>query len=278
MRTEIDLTASAESYPLVSCLCLTENRVHYLKRAIHCFMQQTYPNKELVLVCRATDQATLAYIDTLPAHLVRVKVLPANHGLKLGAIRNASIDAAQGTYICQWDDDDWYHNERIMLQYQAVKNSHQPATMLTNIVIYDIDNQQAYFSNFRLWENTLFAEKAALEDVRYQAGLQRHEDHEMMNDLLLQSQIVPTVSTYHYVYVVHGNNVSGQDHFTFLFGNSQPLPQFIADAVQQALDQGQPYEALCNLLNTPKYKAPLNYFYMRRQLVTEEREAALEAN
>ena len=36
--------------PLVSCICLTRNRREWLPKAIDCFEQQTYSQRELVIV------------------------------------------------------------------------------------------------------------------------------------------------------------------------------------------------------------------------------------
>ena len=36
--------------PLVTCLCITRNRVAWLPAAIERFRAQTYPNKELLIV------------------------------------------------------------------------------------------------------------------------------------------------------------------------------------------------------------------------------------
>ena len=37
-------------YPLVSVVCPTYNRPQYLPTAIRCFFQQTYLNKEMIIV------------------------------------------------------------------------------------------------------------------------------------------------------------------------------------------------------------------------------------
>ena len=49
------------SLPLISCICITRNRPGYLSKAIVCFKQQTYPNKELVILYEEDDLLTAAF-------------------------------------------------------------------------------------------------------------------------------------------------------------------------------------------------------------------------
>src|SRR5881628_1375040 len=48
----------------VSCLMVTENRLPMMQRAIHCFLSQSHPNRELVVVNRA-DDGTEEYVRHL---------------------------------------------------------------------------------------------------------------------------------------------------------------------------------------------------------------------
>src|SRR5688572_18686998 len=100
---------SSAVHPLISCLCITERRVHFLKGAVSCFLSQTYPNKELVVVHKEDDHDTLDYITSLNNQTIRSVAIPPGQHKTLGERRNFSIMAAEGEYFCQWDDDDWYH-------------------------------------------------------------------------------------------------------------------------------------------------------------------------
>jgi glycosyltransferase involved in cell wall biosynthesis len=82
--------------PLVSCLCVTHNRVPYLKRAIDCFSNQTYKNKELVVVYGAEDSDTVDYLKSRTDIDIKRVELPATTPLTLGERRNLSIQASNG--------------------------------------------------------------------------------------------------------------------------------------------------------------------------------------
>lgn len=105
--------------PLVSCLMVTYNRPHLVKRAVHCFLNQTWQNKELVIVDDGEEDLSeiLSVIekDRLVYHRI-----PKEDSNTLGKLRNITLELARGDYLVQWDDDDWYHPQRIEVQVKAL--------------------------------------------------------------------------------------------------------------------------------------------------------------
>ncbi len=93
---------TAES-PLVSCLCLTYARPALLREAIWCFLQQDYPNKELIVV---NDHPEPIHLNR-PFPGVQVVNVPHRFG-SLGEKRNFSVSLARGEYLLPWDDDDLF--------------------------------------------------------------------------------------------------------------------------------------------------------------------------
>ena len=108
------------SQPRVSCLMVTANRKRIASRAIKCFERQTYTNKELVII----DDGQQDYSDIL-SHLPESSVnyirIKQEKNVKLGELRNISLDTAKGDYLIQWDDDDWYHSDRIKIQSEVLQ-------------------------------------------------------------------------------------------------------------------------------------------------------------
>src|SRR5579872_5490009 len=65
--------------PLISCLCITRKKPHMLSRAIRCFMEQSYSNKELVIVYESDDMATIELVKDPAIHCNPViRVLEVN--------------------------------------------------------------------------------------------------------------------------------------------------------------------------------------------------------
>jgi glycosyltransferase involved in cell wall biosynthesis len=56
-------------------------------------------------------------------------VLPPTK-LSLDALRNLSWEAARGEALCQWDDDDMNHPDRLARQWAALRESGQTACYL----------------------------------------------------------------------------------------------------------------------------------------------------
>lgn len=94
--------------PLVTCLCLTHDRPQYLPIAIKCFLNQTYPNKELLIVWSGSNMPII-HPMTVPPLITTVQV----EG-NIGAKRNAGCKLARNAdIICHWDDDDYSCAHRI---------------------------------------------------------------------------------------------------------------------------------------------------------------------
>ncbi len=87
---------------LVTAVCLAYDlprRLEILEEAVESFLRQTYPHKELIIV---NDTPGLVIKCDAP----RVRILDVPPCPTLGDKYNAGIEAACGTLICSWDDDD----------------------------------------------------------------------------------------------------------------------------------------------------------------------------
>lgn len=125
-------------FPKISCLTVTLDRLVQLKMAIRCFCDQTYPNKELVIVTDGTNwfkRAINDYLKYLNRTDIRFVPIKSN-GYNLGQLRNISIMEATGDIICQWDDDDLYHPNRLQIQYMQMLADNADASFFTDQLQY----------------------------------------------------------------------------------------------------------------------------------------------
>jgi len=99
-------------WPLISCIMPTYNRRPFLPLALRCFLDQDYPNKELIVVDDGEDR-----VGDLAENLPGVRYLSPASRLSIGAKRNLACAEARGEIVAHWDDDDWYAPDR--LRYQA---------------------------------------------------------------------------------------------------------------------------------------------------------------
>jgi glycosyltransferase involved in cell wall biosynthesis len=103
--------------PMVSCIMPTADRAAFVQGAIRNFFEQTYPEKELLIV----DDGIESCESIVPKHQsVRLVQVPR---MTLGAKRNAAIQLATGTIVIHWDDDDRSAPDRITRQVQLLRKS-----------------------------------------------------------------------------------------------------------------------------------------------------------
>jgi glycosyltransferase involved in cell wall biosynthesis len=126
--------AAARTGPLVSGLLVTGDRVTMAKRAIRSFAAQTYVNRELVVVTggsRRVREALERYVAALGLDSVRF-VNPESTDRPLGHLRNVSIDAARGDFLCRWDGGHYSHPERMEQQLGRMLERDAGACFLTD--------------------------------------------------------------------------------------------------------------------------------------------------
>ncbi|MCX2584727.1 glycosyltransferase family 2 protein [Pedobacter sp. MR22-3] len=210
--------------PLVSCICVTYQKPLLLKRAINCFLAQTYPNKQLIILYEDHDSATYEFIKTenLPASIKVVKV-PGSPKETLGTLRNTAIDEADGLYVCQWDDDDWYHNGRLLTQYEAIIAAKVSGAILTQWLVFDGKSGRAFKSNVRNWEGSIMCKKDLILEKGYD-NVARGEDTSLI-DYLVEKNCLTFMNDMAglYIYVYHGSNTWAYNHFNEIFDQSEEL-------------------------------------------------------
>lgn len=228
----------AKATPLVSCICITENRVPYLERAYKCYRAQTYINIELIVVCMKDDLATLNFLEHVSALDPSVKVIAIERTERgsLGRLRNTAIDKADGDYICVWDDDDIYHIQRIKKSMDAIQLSNKPAVALSNVVVHDVINGEIYSSTRRSWEQTLLCNKQFLKEngISY-ADLNRYEDTPLIEKLWRHIFLLSDPSLY--IYSFHKSNTSDAAHFQNFLAAGIKLPDSHRQLVNKISNQ-----------------------------------------
>ncbi len=125
--------ALAASFPLVSCVMPTADRIDFALQAVRYFERQDYPRRELVVV----DDGERALADLLPASTrIRYRRLAAR--VSIGAKRNLACELAGGEIIAQWDDDDYYAPDRLSKQVAPILAGEAEVTGL-EAIFFDLE-------------------------------------------------------------------------------------------------------------------------------------------
>ena len=225
--------------PAVSCLTVTHNRVELLRRAVHCFRQQTIDNAEIVIVYDEGDLSTARYAKEIEGAAVRPVRVPA--GLSLGALRNLAVANAHGRFVAQWDDDDWHAPDRLRLQMRHLKRKGKDACILSRWMLYDETTGQGFLSGRRGLEGTLVARRTALDS--YDTTLSRSEDVPVVQALHRRGRVALLDRPDLYVYVFHGRNTFDHAHFQKMFAGSTLLGTAEAELIRAKLSEaGSPVD------------------------------------
>lgn len=193
---------------------VTANRVQLAERAIRCLVAQTWPNRELVIVDDGEEDyepMLSRYREAFPIHYLRIAPRKDRH---LGDLRNCSLDAAGGELAIQWDDDDWYHPERITRQVRFLEENKLDAVFLRHVLwhlnepgfaghLFRTDGRDGY-------PGTVLHRKTGL---RY-PNLPRSEDLVFMNQWkrLGRAGFLPHHAEL-FIRCFHGRNTWDKEHF-----------------------------------------------------------------
>lgn len=113
--------------PLISCIMPTYNRRPLVSLALRWFAQQSYPNRELLVVDDGNDP-----VADLAESVPNVRYLRLRSRTSIGAKRNLACEQAQGEILAQWDDDDWYSPERLATQAAPILEGRADVTGIEN--------------------------------------------------------------------------------------------------------------------------------------------------
>lgn len=125
--------------PLVSCILPTRDRPTFVAWAIHDYLRQTYPNRELVVL----DNGDESIAPLVPAH-PHIRYLRHPHRDDIGTLRNVACEAARGELIAHWDDDDWNASWRLAYQVAGMQRARADIAGIRTVLFWD-------FAADRVW-------------------------------------------------------------------------------------------------------------------------------
>lgn len=99
--------------PLVSCLCVTEDRPAFMPWLLWNYDRQGWAKRELVIVDSSAQPLVVDRQD--------VRVIRAQHRAGVARKRNLALEHARGEIFTWFDDDDWQHPEKLEHLVQALR-------------------------------------------------------------------------------------------------------------------------------------------------------------
>ena len=130
-------TGVPPAVPLISCIMPTYNRRSFIGLALSCFREQTYRNRELIIVDDGND-AIADLVRDEPA----VRYFRVERRIPIGAKRNHACAEARGELIAHWDDDDWYGADRLERQAAPILRGDADITGLENRFVLQMPDRR----------------------------------------------------------------------------------------------------------------------------------------
>lgn len=156
----------------------TRGRPQFVKEAVACWMRQTYPRRELIVV---DDRDSPSFPHGLQLEGAQYHLL--DRRLSIGAKRNIACARSAGEVILHWDDDDWSAPSRIEDQVTRLQRTGKLFTGYHSGVFVDEERSEAwrysaaptyaFGSSFcyrrSLWQRCPFADRNTGEDNEFVA-------------------------------------------------------------------------------------------------------------
>lgn len=119
----------------VSCICLTTwpRRERFLPDALRSYRQQTFADRELIIVNDGTPLVSHA------PDVIVVNLPDVGRPWTIGEKRNVGVRAAHGQFIATWDDDDVSLPERLAEQMAVARRENADVVVARKMLIADAD-------------------------------------------------------------------------------------------------------------------------------------------
>ena len=195
---------------------VTRNRAALARRALLCLRNQTWPNLDLVIVDdgeESYESLVAEFEDDFPIHYHRMKPNPE---LKLGGLRNLSEDLAEGEYLVQWDDDEWFHPDRISYQMETLREQNLDAVILRWTLVH-LDSPE--FVNHPYRSGLVRGVPGTILHRRTSArypNWRRHEDAVFRRRVKRRGRLGIATGGHAHLFIrcFHGTNTWDEKHFT----------------------------------------------------------------
>jgi len=213
-------------FPKISCVLVTSGRVSLLKKSVSDYVNQSYKNKELIVVCKASSTMNCE-IQTYLNSFERDDILfvEAAQDASLGALRNLAIELTTGCIICQWNDDDAHHPYRLATQYHTLLSRGVVASLYEQYLkfyvdsgyLYWIDLSDVHTERFRYLSGTIMFRKEIFYESNNMLYSERPEferdvDLEVLEKISRLGKLAGVKQGFQYISIYHGENLCPKEY------------------------------------------------------------------
>lgn len=203
-----------------SCLMLTYISYERMENALCCFLKQTYPKKELIIVANGSETYTEQIREIVSSHnaddCVKIYEIRNNFGT-IADMRNLAVWFCNGEFICIWDDDDIYGDRRIEMQIESLNKNRDKFYSIFGNCTYHLDGySEKVLTNICPKGSILFRNKQKNDEV-FMGEDDEYQKFQKKDGIVLKN------NPKDYIFVKHKLNVRSDSYFHELVRNNESI-------------------------------------------------------
>lgn len=105
----------------ISIIVPVFNAVATLRRTLDSIKEQTFLDIEILCVDDCSNDTSLQILEEYASDDSRFKIIRLSENSGVAAARNKGIANAAGKYLCFLDADDWWHPEKLAVQFNYME-------------------------------------------------------------------------------------------------------------------------------------------------------------
>jgi glycosyltransferase involved in cell wall biosynthesis len=209
--------SAVTSDALVSCLMVSRNVPAVVLPSIRAYLAQTHRAKELVIVrdpSSSWDDLAQAVADLGRADIKLVRVAERS---SLSALRNEAIKSASGSVLCNWDDDDLSHPERLRVQLDAIVSHQSAAAVLQENMHHFVESGEVFWTSYETsttygLPGTIMWRRACAPAYSAEAAVAEFSEDSVLFFRMAGPIAVIAGAPHLFVYRFHGHNTWNEGH------------------------------------------------------------------
>jgi hypothetical protein len=114
-----------------------------------------------------------------------------------------------------------------------MKKDEAESAILAKIIIYDTINSEAIISPIGTWCNTFMFRRLKFINTKYEN--EHHEDVSVTHSIINSCKSSRVYIPYLFIYVYHGNNLSGFGHIKITKSKGKTIPEYITNKLDNIM-------------------------------------------
>ncbi len=141
------MNKSDSTFPKVSIIIPTYNRVKMLEKSIESVFAQSYKDWELIIIDDASTDETEERMKQLSSSekSVRYMRIPKIEGKGISEYLNIGLRNSRGEYIARIDDDDfWCHKDKLKMQVEFLDENPEYVVVGGGVILVDENGTELF--------------------------------------------------------------------------------------------------------------------------------------